>query len=113
METKFIKTGEEFSEIAAKLKEECVEYLTEVTKANGRIKFDLEQEGEYVCVAYDGWRHPEYATNLFSTVYSISYDVDNDRLSIELEDCDDYTVNRMDASETYTVALAVYNKLKK
>ena len=43
METKFIKTGEEFSEIAAKLKEECVEYLTEVTKANGRIKFDLEQ----------------------------------------------------------------------
>ena len=34
-EVKFIKTGDDFSNIAAQLKQECVEYLTQVTKENG------------------------------------------------------------------------------
>ena len=36
-EVKFIKTGEEFLNISAKLKKECVDYLTQVTKENGSI----------------------------------------------------------------------------
>ena len=52
-EVKFIKTGDDFSNIATQLKQECVGYLTQVTKENGSIEFDLGQEDEYVCVSYD------------------------------------------------------------
>lgn len=111
-EVKFIKTGDDFSNIATELRQECVDYLTQVTKENGSIKFDLEQEDEYVCVSYDGGSHPEYGGNLYSTVYSVSFNDDENRLSIEMEDDDDYTVNRMNTDDIYNLALAVYNKLK-
>ena len=106
----FIKTGAKFSNIATKLKQECVDYLTQVTKENESIEFDLNQD-EYVCVSYDGGSHPEYGGNLYSTVYSVSFNKDKNRLSIETEDDDDYTVDRLSADEIYTLALAVYNKL--
>lgn len=108
----FIKIGDDFSNIATQLKQECVDYLTQVTKENGSIKFDLEQEDEYVCVSYDGGRHPEYGSNVYSTVYSISFNDDENRLSIETEDDDDYTVDRLSIDELYNLTLAVYNKLK-
>ena len=111
-EVKFIQTGEDFLNISAKLKKECVEYLTQVTKENGSIEFDLNQEDEYVCVSYDGGRHPEYGSNVYSTVYSISFNDDENRLSIEIEDDDDYTVDRLSIDDLYALALVVYNKLK-
>ena len=111
-EVKFIKTGEDFSNIATQLKQECVDYLTQVTKENGSIVFDWEQDDEYVCVFYDGGNHPEDGGNLYSTVYSVSFNNDKNRLSIETEDDDDYTIDRMGVNEVYTLALAVYNKLK-
>ena len=110
-EVKFIKIGDDFSNIAAQLKQECVGYLTQVTKENGSIEFDLEQDYENVCVSYDGGRHPEYGSNLYSTVYSVSFNENENRLSIETEDDDDYTVDRLSVDEVYTLALAVYNKL--
>ena len=110
-EVKFIKTGDDFSNIATQLKQECVDYLTQVTKENGSIKFDWEQDDEFVCVSYDGGRHPEFC-NLYSTVYSVSFNADKNRLSIETEDDDDYSVDRLSVDEVYTLALAVYNKLK-
>ena len=107
----FIKTGNDFSNIATKLKQECVDYLTQVTKENRSIEFDWEQDDEYICVSYDGGGHPEYASNLYSTVYSVSFNDKEKRLSVETEDDDDYTVDRLSADEVYTLALAVYNKL--
>ena len=111
-EVKFIKTGDDLSKLSAKLKQECVDYLTQVTKENGLIEFDLEQYNERVCISYDGCRCPDYVSALYSTVYSVSFNDDENRLSIEIEEDDDYTVNRMSADEVYTLALAVYNKLK-
>ena len=111
-EVKFIKTGDELSKLSAKLKQECVGYLTQATKENGSIEFDLEQDYENVCVSYDGGRHPEYGGNVYSTVYSISFNDDENRLSIEIEDDDDYTVDRLSIDELYNLTLAVYNKLK-
>ena len=83
-EVKFIKTGDEFSNIATKLKQECIDYLTQVTKEHGLIKFNLEQYDECVCISYDGGRHPEHGTDLYSTVYSIIFNDDENRLSIIL-----------------------------
>jgi len=111
-QVKFIKTGDDFSNIATKLRQECVDYLTQVTKENGSIEFDFEHGDEYVCVFYDGGSHPEYRGIYYSTVYSVSFNDDENRLSIKIEDDDDYTVNRLNTDDLYTLALAVYNKLK-
>lgn len=114
MEVKFIKTGEDFSNIATKLRQElrqeCVEYLTQATKENGLIEFNL-QDDEYVFVSYDGGSHPEYEANLYSMVHSVSFNDDKNRLSIETDDADDYTVDRINTDELYSLALAVYYKL--
>ena len=72
----------------------------------------MDQDDENVCVSYDGGRHPEYGSNLYSTVYSVSFNESKNRLSIETEDDDDYSVDRLSVDEVYTLALAVYNKLK-
>lgn len=109
---KFLGTGEKFSNIATQLKKECIEYLIETTKKYGLIEFDQEVDGEDICVGYDGGSHPEYASNLFSTVYSVEYDDENDELSVNIEDCDGYETEYMTASEVYTIALAVYYKMK-
>ena len=111
-EVKFIKTGEEFSKIEAKLKKECVDYLTQVTKENGSIEFDLDQGDDKVYISYDGGRHPEYTSNLYSAVYIVSFNESKNRLSIETEDVYDYTVDRMSTDDLYTLSMAVYNKLK-
>ena len=111
-EVKFIKTGEEFLNISAKLKKECVDYLTQVTKENGSIEFDLDNGDDKVYISYDGGRHPEYISNLYSAVYIVSFNKSKNRLSIETEDVDDYTVERMSTDDLYTLAMAVYNKLK-
>ena len=111
-EVKFIKTGNELSNLATQLKQECVDYLTQVTKEKGLIEFDLEQYNECVCISYDGGRHPEYDSDLYATVYGVSFNDDENRLSIDMEYNDDYTVDRLSADEIYTLALTVYNKLK-
>ena len=110
-EVKFIKTGEEFSKIEAKLKKECVEYLTQVTKENGSI--DLKQEKCYVCIPYDCDRYPEYGGHLFfANVYSVSFNADKNSLSIETEDYNDCNVNYLSIDDLYVLALVVYNKLR-
>lgn len=107
---KFLETGKKFSNIVTQLKKECIEYLIEVTKKYGYIEFD-QVAGEYICVGYDGGSHPEYASNLFSTVYSVGYDDEKDELVVNIEDCDGYKTDYMTASEVYTIALAVYDKM--
>ena len=110
MEAKFVQTGKEYSEIANKLRNECIEYLTETVKKNGRIEFDTENDDEYFTVTYDGGRHPEYATNAFSTCYAVDLDK-NGHVFFEIEDCDEYEVTRATLEDIYTAALTVYYKL--
>ena len=110
-EVKFIKTGEEFLNISTKLKKECVDYLTQVTKENGSI--DLKQERCYVCIPYDCDRYPEYRGHLlFANVDSVSFNADKNSLSIETEDSNDCTVNSLSIDDLYVLALVVYNKLR-
>jgi len=47
------------------------EYVRQVLYEVETITFDKENEGENFCVGYNGGNHPEYASNMFSDVYSI------------------------------------------
>ena len=81
---KWEKIADDYFKLGNKLNIECINYLTKKLKNKKDNKIDFTNQ-EYSCtVVYDGGRHPEYASNVFSTVDSI-YLKDN-ILFIDTED---------------------------
>ena len=110
MKENFLITGDEYNKIAQKLRNECIEYLTRVCKEHGRIEFDEDNDDEYICIAYDGGNHPEYASNICSQCYAVKLN-ERGNISVEIEETDDYEHNRIETIEIYDIAFVVYNKL--
>lgn len=112
-EEKFLVTGRAWSDMCHQLKADCLEYLTRVLRENGnRIEFDTEDDNEYMCISYDGGNHPEYASNICSTVYAVQLN-ERGNVSVECEDSDDYEYTRLEIVDLYTIADNVYAKLNK
>ena len=104
----FEKTFEKVAELNKQLREECCDYLRKVLKENGN-RIDLRSEDyDIVCVAYDGGRHPEYAANPYSQVYSVFFNEEDNKIYLETEDCDEYCIDRVDSvMEVYNICLLV------
>jgi hypothetical protein len=51
----------------------------------------------YPTIAYDGGRHPEYASNLYSTVNGFS--LVNGKIVFDIEDCSSYSEDRVTTTE--------------
>ena len=103
---KIIKLQEEIDKKQRKVRKGCIEYLKKVVKkAGGTICMDDEED--VVIVAYDGGRHPEDDSNLYSAVESVF--LKDGKLYLSIEDCDEYEINRVDTDEVYAVAVFVYN----
>ena len=106
----FEKTFEKVAELNKQLREECCDYLRKVLKENGN-RIDLQSEDyDIVCVVYDGGRHPEYAANPYSQVYSVFFNEEDNKIYLETEDCDEYCIDRVDSvMEVYDVCSFVRN----
>ena len=77
------------------------QYLVGLLKNNdGEI--DLSGWDDSVCVTYDGGRHPEYNSNPFSVVFRIFLGK-NDSIFLEIEDCDEYGIDRLSYNEIIDV----------
>lgn len=100
----------------AEVKRRCKAYLKRTLKKakNHRLDFcgedGVDYGNEYVCVTYDGGRHPEYATNAFSQVYGAFLD-SKGNIMLEIEDCEKYEIERIDWNELVDVADYVYRIL--
>lgn len=78
------------------LREDCITYLTEeLSKEENKngISCDTD-DGNMVCVTYDGGTHPERG-NPFSLVYSVF--LKDGKIMLETDDCDEYDIDRIDA----------------
>lgn len=81
------------------------EQLAKVPKQRTRINQD-----EYpCCVVYDGGNHPEYASNAFSDVICVY--IKDDKVYLETEDTDEYSIVNLSASELYEVAYSLYQTI--
>ena len=89
----------------SELKTLMVDELKEIVKEKGEIDLVDDDDCNYspVYVGYDGGRHPEYQSNLFSEVYSVKM-VEKDVLVAETED-DDIVIDTM----PYADVLAIYD----
>jgi len=88
--------------ISAKLTKGCKEYLIDILKVNGnKIDWHNIDLPECVTVNYDGGNHPEYASNCFSRVDSIT--LEDSKIYLSIEECDEYSIDRINADELYTI----------
>jgi hypothetical protein len=111
MELTFEQKAEQIANTFYSLDKELFELIkTEVKNLGGFIDFDFTTIDDYYCftIAYDGGKHPEYASTINSTVESIS--ISNDDLKIETEDGDMYGLCSFDDMLTIVELIKLYKE---
>lgn len=104
-EPEFSEARVRFDEAATLLSRKCCEYLKALIKEHDVIDFSDCEDTPAVC--YDGGNHPEYASNMYSTVRKI-YVNHNGELIFETEDgC--LTVDRILVCDLADVTETVYS----
>lgn len=97
----------EQGEIRAEMVVAIHEMLTEM---GGKVEVDFDSD-ESFSISYDGGRHPEYASNLYSDVYAVKATMvkgweseeEKKSFSVEIEETDDYSENRMNYDDVEQV----------
>ncbi len=100
---KFQIMWDKISDELTELRKECIDYLTEqLNKEENKNGISLETDnGDSVCVTYDGGRHPEYDTNAYSIVKGVY--LKDGKIMLDTEDCDEYSIDRIDTVELLSV----------
>ena len=105
---KTIKNWNKRLTLEKQIEEGCLDYIkAELEKHNNFI--DLT-ETDGVSVMYDGGNHPEYASNAFSSVYSV-FMKDGD-IYLETEDCDQYDIENITLDNLFDVAFCIYSDIE-
>lgn len=94
----------------SKARTSCTEYITEkVKECGGEIVFDTDYDAENINIMYDGGNHPEYASNCFSFL-TRAY-INGDSLTFEIEDSNDYDVDRVNTDDLMAIAEAIHDSV--
>ena len=94
----------------SKARTSCTEYITEKVKENGgEIVFDTDYDAENINIMYDGGNHPEYASNCYSCL-TRAY-INDGTLTFEIEDCNDYDVDRVTTDDLMTITMAIHDSV--
>lgn len=105
------KLYESIIDIHTEIRNESENYLRRVLEKNGKtISFDSVEDYYNVSVCYDGGRHAEYGSNVYSFVKSVFLN-EKDRICLETEDCLEYDIARITWNEVYDVAMFIYEHI--
>ena len=83
---------------------ETIKAVLSETDGNS-VEFD---EYEMLTVPYDGGSHPEYASNCFSRVNSVY--LKNGEIYLNIEDCDEYHIERISYNDAFAIAEVLVKK---
>ena len=83
---------------------ETIKAVLSETDGNS-VEFD---EYEMLTVPYDGGNHPEYASNCFSRVNSVY--LKNGEIYLNIEDCDEYHIERISYNDAFAIAEVLVKK---
>lgn len=72
-----------------------------------RIEIDEEKSG-YLWVNYDGGRHSEYNSNVFSTVHGVFLN-EQGRICLDIDDCEEYEIDRINWDDVVSIAEFIYD----
>lgn len=110
---KTIELFESIQPVREEVRKRCISYLKRVLKkrdGNSISFFDNDGfaiDDQYATVSYDGGRHPEYDSNVFSNVEAVYLDKKGN-VVLETEDTSDYSVDNITWDELYDLACFVY-----
>lgn len=108
---KFEKTAKKLLKILPQLRQECVEFLKNKLKENNnKLSWNSFEISEYVSVCYDGGNHPEYASNVFSSVEGVF--IDDDEIYLNIEDDDKYSIDNVNTKELLDVCSYIVEHIK-
>lgn len=92
----------EFLDVKHDLRENCLTYIKDFLKENNTDKYLIEdnvdidefnEQNGYPSIEYDGGKHPEYATNVYSHFYGVGIRLG--RVYFIIEDSDEYYAERV------------------
>lgn len=94
--------------LSLEVKNECIKYLTDLLHKNGnKINWrDNAAVAKFLTVAYDGGKHPEYDSNVFSTVYGVEID-DKGLITLDTEDCGEYEIDYVSTMELVDICIFI------
>ena len=101
--------------IEKEIEKRCIDYLKRTLKNREGNRLDFyDEDGEpygnqYLCVTYDGGRHPEYASNAFSSVKGVF--LKENHIYLDTEDDDEYSITNISLNELFSIADYVYHIL--
>lgn len=98
---KFEKTAEKWIEYSNQLRKDCEEYLNQVLDKRESVCWAEDEIDEWICVTYDGGRHPEYDSNAYSTVYGVWRK--EGKIVLDIEDTSEYSIERVETDELYSL----------
>lgn len=106
---KFQKTAAKWLKLQGQVRKECIEYLTRVLKEHNNELDWTDSNFEYfVSCPYNGGGHPEYASNVFSTIYGVKLG-ENDKIYLNTEDEDEYEIEEVDTAYVYDLCDYIEN----
>lgn len=105
---KTIKNWNKRLTLETQIKEGCMDYIKAELEKHGNSIDLTETDG--VCVMYDGGNHPEYASNAFSSVYSVFMEDGN--IYLQTEDCDKYDIDNITLDNLFDVAYCIYSEIE-
>lgn len=108
---KFQELSEQWLKLQGQVRKECIKFLKRVLKANNNhLEWDDTELDCSVTLSFNGGNHPEYASNVYSTLQAIDMN-DNGDITFEIEDCPDYDIDYVLTCELYDVCDFVDNVL--
>lgn len=108
---KFQELANEWISLQGKVRKECIKFLKKTLKGNdNHLDWDDDDLDASISVGYNGGNHPEYASNMYSTVSGIDLDENGD-ITLDIEDDPRYYIDDVSTEDLYYVCDFVDNIL--
>lgn len=90
----FVAALQDYGASCKKLREVCVSILTSILKNAPGEKIDFNDYDDVnPTIGYDGGRHPEYASDMFSDVWGMKLQMG--KIVFEIDEDDSYEIDRV------------------
>ena len=94
-------------DLIASIRRQSIKIIMDLLSDAENKTIEISEEN-MMSVPYDGGNHPEYASNCFSNVNSVY--LKNDTIYLDIEDCDEYEIDRVDTEEVFNIADALVSQ---
>lgn len=110
LEKNYNRKAKAFNKMLGEYRNVAKDYLKSLLEEHKTILFNYggDNQEECVTISYDGGNHPEYASNVFSEVISVSLN-NKGEVIFEIEDSCDYDINDVQTLDLFDAIYSINN----